>query len=459
MSQDGTTLLFGLPGLRVVDVGVEGSGGRVVDVVTDEEHELLASACPACGVLSGKVRQRRTTRPRDVPHGDGRVLVRWSKVQYACLEELCPRKAFTETVPQVPAGARVTGRLRRHAAGLVDSGAAVSWVCRRLGLGWPTVHRAYVDLVDGAAVPAVGVAVMPPVRCLGVDETRRGKVRAQWDPRAVNGDGGPGRWVAGELFETNLVCLGSGHGNGNGLLAQLAGRRSADVAAFLLAQPEAWRDGVEVVAIDLSASYRKAVRQALPGATVVADHFHLVRLGNQAVTLCRQRTTRARKGGKRGTNDDMEWIARRALVTARERLEQRRPGRVEQVVELMLAADRTGQLAATYVIKEELRTLCAAARRDGLTRPYEIRRALDRWHFWAEKLGTTPEAQSLIGTVDAWWPEIEAFLRTGVTNSTTEGTNRVIKHTARVACGFRNVENQRRRVASAAARQGGATAC
>jgi hypothetical protein len=36
--------------------------------------------------------------------------------QYRCVEEACPRKAFTECIPELPAGARVTGRPRRAAA-------------------------------------------------------------------------------------------------------------------------------------------------------------------------------------------------------------------------------------------------------------------------------------------------------------------------------------------------------
>ncbi len=68
------------------------------------------------------------------------------------------------------------------------------------------------------------------------------------------------------------------------------------VAGYLRAQDRA--SGVSVVAIDLSASYLAAVRQALPGATVVADHFHLVRLGNQMITQARQRVTRELTGGR-----------------------------------------------------------------------------------------------------------------------------------------------------------------
>ncbi|MEV8517164.1 transposase [Dactylosporangium sp. NPDC051484] len=42
-----------------------------------------------------------------------------------------------------------------------------------------------------------------------------------------------------------------------------------------------------------------------------------------------------------------------------------------------------------------------------------------------------PELERLATTVETWWPEIEAFLHTGITNAGSEGTNRVIKTIAR----------------------------
>ena len=44
-----------------------------------------------------------------------------------------------------------------------------------------------------------------------------------------------------------------------------------------------------------------------------------------------------------------------------------------------------------------------------------------------------PELERLANTVSAWWPEILAFLDTGITNAGSEGTNRVIKTVARDA--------------------------
>ncbi|MFD3492264.1 transposase [Streptomyces sp. NPDC058690] len=59
-----------------------------------------------------------------------------------------------------------------------------------------------------------------------------------------------------------------------------------------------------------------------------------------------------------------------------------------------------------------------------------------------------PELQRLATTVETWWPEILAFLHTGITNAGSKGTNRVIKTIARDAYGFRNPGHQRLRTAA-----------
>ena len=71
-----------------------------------------------------------------------------------------------------------------------------------------------------------------------------------------------------------------------------------------------------------------------------------------------------------------------------------------------------------------------------------------------------PRARGLAGTIDTWWPEVLGFLQTGVTNAGTEATNRTVKTAARTAYGFRNLNNQRRRVRFACTRcHRRATAC
>jgi transposase len=64
---------------------------------------------------------------------------------------------------------------------------------------------------------------------------------------------------------------------------------------------------------------------------------------------------------------------------------------------------------------------------------------------WSSLDATVP-LTTLAETIETWWPAIEVFLSTGLTNARTEGTNRLIKQVKRAACGFRNRDNYRRRV-------------
>src|SRR3954451_15158381 len=113
--------------------------------------------------------------------------------------------------------------------------------------------------------------------------------------------------------------------------------------------------------MDPCATYRAAVAQALPHALIVADHFHLVRLANQAVTDVRRRVTWATHG-RRGRAADPEWAQRRRLLRGHERL------RADQFAKMwneLTDADATGQILIAYIAKEELRALLACARTGG----------------------------------------------------------------------------------------------
>jgi transposase len=425
VSSDSTTILFGLPGVRVQKVVRAADGARVVHVVTDDP---TAAACPECGVLSISVRQRRMTRPRDLPYGEEPLAVRWHKVQYACRETVCPRRAFTEQIGEVPAGARVTGRLRRHVADRVADGLPVATACAGV-LGWSTAHAAFVAAV---------VEQLPdpePVAVLGIDETRRGKPRWTQDSQT-------GTWTKLETFETNFVDLAGAQG----LLGQASGRTKANVVAWLDERGQAWKDAVQVVAMGPCATYRAAVAEALPHARIVADHFHLVRLANQAVTDVRRRVT-WNTHGRRGRASDPAWARRRRLLRGYERLT---PEQFARMWNDLVDADPTSKILTAWIAKEELRRLLACARTGG--HRHEISARLHRFNAWCAD-SKLPELERLAGTIEAWWPEVEGFLQTGITNAGTEATNRTVKTVARTAYGFRNLDNQRRRVRFACTRR------
>ena len=82
---------------------------------------------------------------------------------------------------------------------------------------------------------------------------------------------------------------------------------------------------------------------------------------------------------------------------------------------------------------------------------HDIAYLLRRFSSWCAHSGL-PELERLAGTIQAWWPEVLGFLQTQVTNAGTEATDRTVKTAARTAYGFRNLNNQSRRVRFACTR-------
>ncbi len=108
---------------------------------------------------------------------------------------------------------------------------------------------------------------------LGLDQTRSGRPRWLCDPDS-------GTWRLSDSWQTGLVDLPGQQG----LLGQVTGRTSKAVVDWLDAHGPAWKQAVEVVAMDPAARYRNAVQQALTHTVIVVDHFHLVGLANRMVT-------------------------------------------------------------------------------------------------------------------------------------------------------------------------------
>jgi transposase len=427
---DDTTLLVGLDGVVVDRVELDPDGCRVVHVSTVD----TAAVCPSCRSVSMSVKGWVETGPRDVALPVPSRLV-WHKRRWRCRQSGCARSSFTESIPQVPRGARITGRLRDAAGAAVAAGGrTITQAGWDLGLSWPVVSAAFVDRAT-AMLPAEP----EPVAALGIDETRRGKPRFALDPDTGTFEQITDRWHTGF---TDLT-------GDQGLLGQVEGRASGDAGTWLAARTQAWRDGVATVAIDMCSAYRAAVREHLPNAALVVDHFHVVQLANQMVASVRRRVTSALRG-RRVRKDDPEYGIRRRLLRNREDLTDEK---FTDMWNRLIDLDRPGQdILSAWIAKEELRALLALAR----THPTRHQISTRLWAFyrWCAD-AAIPELHRLAATIEAWWPQIEAFILTGITNAASEGINRLIKLEARNAFGFRNPINQRLRSRCASIRATG----
>jgi hypothetical protein len=93
--------------------------------------------------------------------------------------------ADTTTAPAIRARSRLTTRLRTELGdAIAEQGRVVSESAAHYGVDWSIVHAAFVEHVKAPLA-----APLPPVKVLGIDETRRGKPVWAKQPR---GDAAPG---------------------------------------------------------------------------------------------------------------------------------------------------------------------------------------------------------------------------------------------------------------------------
>ena len=78
--RDAASILFNLPGYRVITAWHEEEGQRVVLIETSATED----GCPTCGVMSSRVHSRPVQQVKDVTCGGRPVIVRVRKRRYVC---------------------------------------------------------------------------------------------------------------------------------------------------------------------------------------------------------------------------------------------------------------------------------------------------------------------------------------------------------------------------------------
>jgi transposase len=101
------------------------------------------------------------------------------------------------------------------------------------------------------------------------------------------------------IIDRTLIRGGTGPAR---LLDMVEGRSKQAFKQWLSGRPEAWRDGVEVVAMDGFTGFKTAAAEEIPAAVAVMDPCHVVRLAGDALDKCRRRVLAIH--GHRGHKDD-----------------------------------------------------------------------------------------------------------------------------------------------------------
>jgi transposase len=189
---------------------------------------------------------------------------------------------------------------------------------------------------------------------------------------------------------------------------------------------------IESVAIDMSPAYTKAIRENLPKAALVYDHFHIIKLYNEKLSNLRRELYRNTKDAEekeqlKGTR----WLLLKNPENLREECDER--SRLEKA----LSANRP--LMTAYYLKEDLRRLWSQPDRS------TAEKMLDNWVSMA-KSSDVDMLSRFASTLSEHRSGILNYYDAGITTAPLEGTNTKIRVLQRRAYGFRDMEYLKLRI-------------
>ena len=367
--------------------------------------------CRRCG-CQGVARDTVTRELAHEPFGWRPTTLLLTIRRYRCTG--CGHVWRQDTTRAAPPRAKISrAGLRWGLIGIVVEHLSMSRVAEGLGVAWNTANNAV--LAEGRRLLIEDPARLDGVRVIGVDEhvwrhTRRGDkyVTVIIDLTPVRDGTGPSR-----------------------LLDVIEGRSKKAFKDWLPDRDQAWRDRVEVVAMDGFAGFKTATTEELPDAVTVMDPFHVVRLAGDALDDCRRRVQQDLHG-HRGRKGDPLYAARRTLLTGAGLLTDHQHERITT----LFGDERHVPVECTWGIYQRMISASrapdkAAGRAEMASVIDTLTQGVPRGLVELAKLGRT-----LAGRAS---DVLAYFERPRTSNGPTEAVNGRLEHLRGLALGFRNL--------------------
>jgi transposase len=172
----------------------------------------------------------------------------------------------------------------------------------------------------------------------------------------------------------------------------------------------------------MSQTYIGAIEEHCPNATLVLDHFHIVKSLNEVVDAVRKEEWRKASGDTRKALKGLRWLLFKHSSN-RSKMDSR-----------ILNALRKGnrRIHRAWVLKDEFEHFWE------YNAPRAAERFLKRWMTTALKSRLEP-ISVFVKTLKKHMHRILPFISSGLTNAVAEGLNRIIKIVKNRASGFRTL--------------------
>jgi transposase len=374
---------FGIRGYEYVRTAYE--GGRVTFTIRRGPKALR---CQACGSRDVRPRGRVERRFRSLPIGSRATDVILPIPRVACRACGVVRQVGVDFAE---ARRTYTKAFERYALELSRCMTILD-VARHLGISWDVIKDIQKrDLSRRYARPK-----LKHLRRIAIDEIAVAK---------------------GHRYLTVVLDLESG------AVVFVGDGKGGDALKPLWRRLRRCKARIAAVAMDMSPAYRDAVARHLPGATIVYDHFHVIKLFNERLSDLRRSLYHEAEAEQKKVLKGSRWL----LLKAAENLDPERDE--ESRLEEALALNKP--LATAYYLKEDLRRFWE--------QPGKRFAAafLDGWVRRAEASGVRI-LQQMAGTLEARRTGLLAYYDYPISTGPLEGTNNKIKTLKRQAYGFRD---------------------
>jgi transposase len=373
--------LLGVTGLRVTGALFQTDGKLTIEV----EPRWRRPRCGQCG-RRGSTYDRRPLRWwLHLPFGATPVRLAYAPRRVQC--ERCGVR--TEKLSWGEAASRFTMAFEEMVAYLAQI-TDQTQVTKLTGIAWATVG----SIVDRVVRRRLGPERFVGLRRIGIDEFSFRK-HHRYLTVVVDHDRHRIVWAA-------------------------EGRNAETLRGFFeLVGPKVCA-GIELVTIDMSAAYEKAVAECLPQAEIVFDRFHVQRLASDALDEVRRSLVRELRG-----TEDAAVVKNTRWALLKNPVDLTRADR--QQLSGVQKANRP--LYRAYLLKE---TLAGALDYRQPKRAYD---ALIAWLNWASRSRLQPFVKAA-RTLRAHLPGILAYIRHRLTNGIVEGLNTKLRVISQRAYGF-----------------------
>ncbi len=377
---------FGVVGYRYVHQSFQ--EGRIMFRIEQPRERLRCCGCGGADVWAQGGVERRF---RAVPIGGKPVEIHFKVPRVLCFSCGQVRQVkihFAE--PQK----RYTRSFERYALDLSQH-MTIEDVAKHLQVGWDTIK----DIQAHSLQRRFGKPKLHKLRQIAIDEIAVGKGHRYLT-------------VVLDLLSGAVVFVGDGKG--------------VEALEFFWKRLRRARARIKAVASDMSKAYIRAIRDNLPGVVHVFDHFHVIKLFNEKLSVFRRELYhQASSDHERKILKGTRWL----LLKNPENLDRERDEhrRLKQALRL------NEPLATAYYLKEDLRQIWLQPNKR------TARRVLRDWLARAR----ASEVRMLVqfaATLEEHQEGVLAYYDYRISTGPLEGTNTKIQAMKRQAYGFRDHE-------------------